>query len=80
MIIPFYNPSDKYIKKSEGCYLYDSEGKKYTDFESGVWCTNLGHNHPAINKKIITQLKETSHLGYYFKSREAEKKKYGAVE
>lgn len=73
MIIPFYNPSDKYIKKSEGCYVYDSEGKKYIDFESGVWCVNLGHNHPAINKKIKAQLDETTHQGYYFKNKEVEK-------
>ena len=72
MIISFYTPFEKYLDKSEGCFLYDSEGKKYIDFESGVWCTNLGHNHPDINKTIKTQLKKSIHQGYFFKNQLAE--------
>jgi acetylornithine aminotransferase len=45
------------------CYLYDSEGKRYIDFESGTWCTALGHNHPRINRVIRKQLKQVIHLG-----------------
>ena len=70
-MIPFYNPFDSYMERSEGCYLYDTNGKKYIDFESGVWCANLGHNHPAVNNVIAEQLKKTIHQGYYFKTREA---------
>jgi acetylornithine/N-succinyldiaminopimelate aminotransferase len=49
--------------RAENCYLYDSQGKKYVDFESGCWSTALGHNHPRINRAIETQLKNISHLG-----------------
>lgn len=47
----------------QNCHLYDSQGKKYVDFESGIWCTALGHNHPRVNRVIETQLKNVSHLG-----------------
>ncbi|MCK4748620.1 MAG: aminotransferase class III-fold pyridoxal phosphate-dependent enzyme, partial [Bacteroidales bacterium] len=56
------------IVRSEGCYLYDSDGNQYTDMESGVWCVNLGHNHKRINRVIRRQLDQTIHLGYQVKS------------
>lgn len=47
----------------QNCHLYDRAGRKYIDFESGIWCTALGHNHPRINRVIETQLKNIVHLG-----------------
>jgi acetylornithine/N-succinyldiaminopimelate aminotransferase len=52
----------------QNCYLYDREGKKYVDFESGIWATALGHNHPRVNRKIETQLKQITHLGTRYPS------------
>ncbi len=49
--------------RGQNCHLYDTEGKKYVDFESGIWCTALGHNHPRVNRVIETQLKNIAHLG-----------------
>jgi len=49
--------------RGQNCHLYDREGRKYFDFESGIWCTALGHNHPRINRTIETQLKNIAHLG-----------------
>jgi acetylornithine aminotransferase len=49
--------------RGENCSLYDTEGKRYIDFESGTWCTALGHNHPRINRVIKAQLKQIIHLG-----------------
>ena len=40
------------IVRAQDCYLYDSEGKRYIDLESGVWCTALGHNNERINEVI----------------------------
>ena len=47
----------KVIRSSDGCYLYDSDGKKYIDFSSQAVCSNLGHTMPeeirtAINEQI----------------------------
>lgn len=71
-IIPFYKPTDKLIVKAKDCCLYDSEGKKYTDFESGVWCANIGHSNEQINKRIANQIRETIHHGYHFRNIYAE--------
>jgi len=72
-IIPFYTPAEKVLVKSEGCYQYDSEGNKYIDFESGVWCANIGHNNPDIACLIADMTKESIHQGYRFTNIYAEK-------
>jgi len=54
------------IVKAENCYLYDSVGKRYVDFESGVWCTSIGHCNPRINSVIKEQIEKISHTGYCY--------------
>lgn len=49
--------------KAENCYIYDRDGRQFTDFESGIWCTALGHCHPRINSVINNQIKKVHHLG-----------------
>jgi acetylornithine/N-succinyldiaminopimelate aminotransferase len=71
-ILPFYISSDKLITKSKDCYLFDSEGKKYIDFESGVWCTNIGHGNKLINSRIKKQIRKIVHHGYHFRNQYAE--------
>ncbi|MBN1819800.1 MAG: aspartate aminotransferase family protein [Prolixibacteraceae bacterium] len=56
----------KNIVRADNCYLYDSEGKKYIDLESGVWCTSVGHCNPKINKAIISQIEKISHTGFFY--------------
>jgi len=67
-ILPLYESSDKYLVKSRGCYLYDSEGKKYLDLEAGVWCANLGHSNPSITKVIKKEIDISIHHGYRFRN------------
>ncbi|MDF2514066.1 MAG: aspartate aminotransferase family protein [Herbinix sp.] len=54
------------IVKGEGCYVIDSNGKKYLDFEAGVWALPLGHNNLRVNQAIIRQLGEISHTAYRY--------------
>jgi acetylornithine aminotransferase len=72
-LIPFYDPSNSILQKAEDCYLFDTEGNRYIDFESGVWCENLGHNHPVLNERIKRQLSELTHHGYFFRNEFSEK-------
>ncbi|MFW6227482.1 MAG: aspartate aminotransferase family protein [Bacteroidota bacterium] len=71
-IIPLYQATGKLIAKSKGCYLFDSEGKQYTDFESGVWCANIGHSNQQWVERIDAQIKESIHHGYHFRNKYAE--------
>ena len=68
----FYHPSNRFVIKSKGCYQYDSEGKEYIDFESGVWCVNIGHNHEKIIHAIKSQLNDSIHHGYRFRNYQSE--------
>jgi len=71
-VIPFYQPSDRLLVCSKECYQYDTEGKKYIDFDSGVWCTNLGHSNDRIIRVISDQVRFSIHHGYRFRNEAAE--------
>lgn len=71
-IIPLYKQADKLIVKSENCYVYDSDGKQYIDFESGDWSSNLGHSNPKINERIKQQVDKLIHDGLRFRNKESE--------
>ncbi|KAF5183855.1 Aminotransferase [Thalictrum thalictroides] len=45
------------IEKSEGCYVYDTNGKKYLDSLAGLWCTALGGSEPRLVDAATRQLK-----------------------
>ena len=61
-----YNLDIEDIVRAENCDLYDSEGKKYLDLESGVWCTSVGHCNPRVNNAIKSQLDNISHTGFCY--------------
>ncbi|KAM1716776.1 hypothetical protein ACFX11_024703 [Malus domestica] len=50
------------IEKSEGCYVYDSNGKKYLDALAGLWCTALGGNEPRL---VAAATKQLNTLPFY---------------
>lgn len=54
------------IVRGQGCYLFDDHDNKFIDFEAGVWCTSLGHNHPLINQAIKRQIDNIAHLGFRY--------------
>lgn len=71
-IIPFYKQIDQYIVKAEGCHMFDANGKRYVDFESGDWAANIGHSNKAINAIIREQAEKLIHDGLRFRNRESE--------
>lgn len=54
------------IVDSDNCYLYDNQGNKFIDLESGVWCTSVGHNNKRINKVIASQINRITHTGFCY--------------
>jgi predicted acetylornithine/succinylornithine family transaminase len=52
--------------KGEGAYVWDSRGKKYLDFLSGIGCTSLGHCHPVIEAAILEQMQTILHTSNLF--------------
>jgi acetylornithine/succinyldiaminopimelate/putrescine aminotransferase len=53
------------IVRAEAEFLFDAEGKKYTDLISGISVSNLGHRHPAVVSAIEEQLGKYMHLMVY---------------
>lgn len=53
------------ITNSEGIYLFDINGKRYTDLISGISVSNTGHRHPHIVQAIKNQLDKYLHLMVY---------------
>lgn len=71
-LIQFFKQVNKLIVKAKGCYLYDSDGKKYLDFESGDWAANLGHSRDEISQILRTQTEKLIHDGLRFYNKESE--------
>ena len=51
--------------KAEGCYVWDSTGKKYLDLYGGHAVISIGHSHPEYVQRIFNQL---SKIGFYSNS------------
>jgi len=43
------------IERGEGVYVYDTAGKRFMDFTSGIGVTATGHCHPAVVRAIQEQ-------------------------
>jgi adenosylmethionine-8-amino-7-oxononanoate aminotransferase len=49
------------IERAEGFYLFDTEGQKYLDGISSLWCNVHGHRVPEIDEAIRRQLDRVAH-------------------
>ena len=63
---PGYDLPLRDIVRAENCYLYDSEGNRYVDLESGVWCTSIGHGNPRILRAMAKQSARIAHTGFCY--------------
>jgi acetylornithine/N-succinyldiaminopimelate aminotransferase len=64
-IIKAYQSLPVTFSHGDGCFLWDTEGKRYLDALSGISVTSLGHNYPAVTAAIQQQaatLLHTSNL------------------
>jgi acetylornithine/N-succinyldiaminopimelate aminotransferase len=48
--------------RGEGSRLWDSDGRVYLDFLSGLAVTSLGHAHPAVAKAVSEQARTLLHV------------------
>jgi acetylornithine/succinyldiaminopimelate/putrescine aminotransferase len=58
---PFLIP----VERAEGIYLYSPDGRRYTDFISGIGVSNVGHRHPKVIDAIKKQLDKHLHVMVY---------------
>ncbi|RLI17296.1 aspartate aminotransferase family protein, partial [Candidatus Bathyarchaeota archaeon] len=43
------------VDSGKGCIIKDIDGNEYIDFNSGLVCLNVGHNHPKVVAAIKNQ-------------------------
>ncbi|WP_417465921.1 aspartate aminotransferase family protein [Kordiimonas sp.] len=60
-LMPVYARIPVAFERGEGMYLYDTNGKKYLDFYSGIGVMCLGHSHPTLVKALQDQAAKLWH-------------------
>src|SRR3984885_6407520 len=66
LLLPTYDRQRVLFVRGRGVYLWDSKGKRYLDFLSGIGVNALGHNHPAIQAVIKRQAARLIHVSNLF--------------
>ena len=61
-----YNRFPVVFDRGEGVKLYDTDGKEYLDFFSGIAVMALGYTHPEYTKRLHGQLDKLTHISNYF--------------
>ncbi|OLU23260.1 aspartate aminotransferase family protein [Pseudomonas sp. PA15(2017)] len=56
------------IAKGRGLNLWDTEGKRYLDGMSGLWCTALGYGRADLNAAAARQLEELPYYNLFFQT------------
>ena len=66
LLLSTYERQPIMFVRGQGVYLWDSNGKRYLDFLSGIGVNALGHNHPAIQATIKRQASRLIHVSNLF--------------
>lgn len=65
-ILPTYGAQPLAFTRGQGTRLWDSEGRQYLDFLSGLAVTSLGHAHPAVTAAVTAQAATLTHVSNLF--------------
>ena len=57
------------FEKGQGATLWDTEGRRYTDFLAGIAVCGLGHAHPAVQAALAEQAGRLLHVSNLFYTR-----------
>ena len=66
LLLPTYDRQKVLFTRGRGVYLWDSRGKRYLDFLSGIGVNALGHGHPAIRSALKRQANRLIHVSNLF--------------
>jgi acetylornithine/N-succinyldiaminopimelate aminotransferase len=66
LLLATYERQPILFVRGRGVHLWDSNGKKYLDFLSGIGVNALGHNHPAVQRAIKRQAGRLIHISNLF--------------
>ncbi|MDE3001249.1 MAG: aspartate aminotransferase family protein [Gemmatimonadota bacterium] len=61
-ILQTYARPDFVLERGDGVHLFDTDGKQYLDFVSGLSVNALGYNNPTIGDAISAQARKLIHV------------------
>ncbi len=61
-VVHTYARSPFVVERGEGVYLYDTDGKAYLDFVSGIAVNALGYGDPDVLRAMTEQAKQLTHV------------------
>src|SRR5918993_483919 len=54
------------LSHGKGCWLWDTEGRKYLDGLAGIAVNTLGHAHPKLVPALHDQISKLIHSSNYY--------------
>ena len=65
-LVSNYAPPAIEVVRGQGTKVWDSQGREYLDFTTGIAVSNLGHSHPHWVKQVSSQASELVHCSNLF--------------
>ena len=65
--MPVYSRADIRLERGEGAYLFDTDGRPYLDFVSGIAVTSFGHCHPTLVAALTAQAHKVWHTSNLYR-------------
>ncbi|MDA8006675.1 MAG: aminotransferase [Gammaproteobacteria bacterium] len=56
------------ITGAEGVHVRDSDGKRYLDMMSGLWCVNIGYGRAELARAAAAQMEELPYYNSFFQT------------
>ncbi len=72
-VLPVYNRIDVTFDHGDGCWLFDTEGRRYLDFGTGIAVNSLGHAHPHLVRALQSQAARLWHVSNLYRIGEQER-------
>ncbi len=66
LLIPTYDRHKLLLTRGRGVYVWDSTGKRYVDFLTGIGVNALGYAHPAVLHALKKQADKLVHVSNLF--------------
>ena len=64
--MPVFGPPAVMFERGAGTELWDTDGRRYLDFLSGIAVVSLGHSNPAVAAAIADQAGRLMHVSNFF--------------
>jgi len=56
------------FNRADGTIIWDTDGKRYLDFNSGQMCSTLGHNNQRVTEAVQQALTELTHCSSIYRN------------